>query len=557
MRWRVSAALAALLFALLPAALAAQNVRGVVRDSVTQQPVAGAVVMALDASGTVLGRNITDESGVYRLAVPAAAATLRVVRIGFQPRESHLPPVAERAESFDFEIAEVQTMLSAVSVKEKSKCAHRPNDAAALGLWGQARAGLLATVVAREANPASLVRLAYQRTFVGNTERIARFTVDRDSADRVDNSYGAARTAHEFTSSGFATDSADSQILFGPDAEVLLDDAFAAAYCFHLAEPSPLRRNQVGLSFGPAQHPRDRIDIDGTLWVDTVARALTDIEFRYLGMAKEVGPFMPGGRVSFVQMTNGIVLIGRWYLRGVTNQRRVSGLAGHPVVQYGLAAIETGGELARAAWPGGVPWRSALGALRMHAMTATGDPARNVSFVLADTHYHGVTDAKGDLTIDELLPGPYSLQIVDPRMSSLGLSMPTKVSFDAARDSTFRAIVTVPTTEEFVTRRCVDARQWNPGDSVMIFGRIFEAGDNPSSEAKVTFSVQTKTGQWSEIRNSWTTEADGLYQACVPGFDLGGTVRIHVRALNGKELDASAVLKERLTLLPLTVPGAP
>jgi hypothetical protein len=542
-----------LLAELCPSGLAAQSVHGVVRDSATAQPVAGAVVMALDATGAVLGRNITDSSGVYRLNLTAAATAARVVRIGFQPRDANLPPPAERAAAFDFAIAPVQTMLSAVSVKEKSKCARKPGDAAALGLWGQARSGLLATVVAREANPASLVRLSFQRTFEGNGERIERFTVDRDSADRIESSYGAARTAHEFTSSGFATDSADAQILFGPDADVLLDDAFAAAYCFHLADPVPARTNQVGLEFGPAQHPRDRIDIEGTLWVDTAARALTDIEFRYIGLAKNTNPFAPGGRVSFLQMPNGIVLINRWYLRGVTSQKLVSGLAGHPVIRYGLAATEIGGELARAEWRGAAPWRSALGTLRMHAMTTTGDPAAGTNIVLADTHYRGKTDAKGDLSIDELLPGPYSVQVIDPRMSSLGLSMPTRVSFTAARDSIFRAIVTVPTTEEFVANRCVDARQWIPGDSVMIFGRIFDAGGNPVSEAKVTFSVQTKTGQWSELRDAWTTEADGLYQSCVPGFNLGGTVRIHVRALNGNELDSSAMLKERLTLLPLTL----
>jgi len=519
--------------------------------------VAGAVVMVLDASGVVLGRNITDTTGLYRLTLSAAATAVRVVRIGFQPRESRLPPPAEREAPFDFTIAPVQTMLSAVSVKEKSKCARKPGDAAALGLWGQARAGLLATVVAREANPASLVRLSFQRTFEGNTERIARFTVDRDSADRIGNSYGAARTAHEFTSSGFATDSADSQILFGPDAEVLLDDAFASAYCFHLAGPSPGRANQVGLSFGPAQHPRDRIDIDGTLWVDTVARALTDIEFRYVGMPKNTDEFQPGGLVSFLQLANGIVLVDRWYLRGVTTQKSVTGLAGHPVIRYGMAAIEIGGELARAAWPGATPWRSPLGTLRLHATTTSGGPAAGANIVLADTYYHGRTDAKGDLTIDEMIPGPYSVQIADQRMSSLGLSMPTNVSFTAQRDSTFRATVAVPTAEEFVTKRCIDAHQWVLGDSVMLLGRVFDAAGGPVSEAKVTFSVQSKTGQWTELRNSWTTEADGLFQACVPGFNLGGTLRIRVQPLDGGEVNTSAVLNAKLTLLPVRVPASP
>src|ERR1035438_5019645 len=42
-------------------------------------------------------------------------------------------------------------MLAAVRIQEKSGCPRRSDDAATFGLWEQARAGLLATVVAREA----------------------------------------------------------------------------------------------------------------------------------------------------------------------------------------------------------------------------------------------------------------------------------------------------------------------------------------------------------------------------------------------------------------------
>jgi hypothetical protein len=222
-----------------------------------------------------------------------------------------------------------------------------------------------------------------------------------------------------------------------------------------------------------------------------------------------------------------------------------------------LAAIEIGGELARAQWPGGTDWRASLGSLRIHATTTAGVPAPTTTLALADTHYRGITDWLGDLTIDELLPGPYSLQIIDPRVAVLGLSIPTTVSFVAQRDSVFRATVTVPTAEEFVLRRCVDARQWIAGDSAMLLGRIVDAAGNPASEAKVTFSVQSKTGEWTELRRTWTTEADGLFQTCVPATDLGGTLRIRVQPLHGDEMNTNAVLSTNLTLLPVRLPASP
>src|ERR1035438_10814569 len=208
-------------------------------------------------------------------------------------------------------------MLAAVRIQEKSGCPRRSDDAATFGLWEQARAGLLATVVAREANPAHLDRLVFERRFEGNSDRITSFSVDRRAAELADKSFNASFPADVFVKSGFATDSAGVQLLFGPDADVLLDEAFARAYSFRLATRARGRPTQVGLRFGPAQRQDGRVDIDGVLWVDTAARALTDIEFGYVGLPPVTARFSPGGRVSFRQMSNGIVLIDRWQLRGM------------------------------------------------------------------------------------------------------------------------------------------------------------------------------------------------------------------------------------------------
>ncbi len=152
---------------LLARPLTAQTFHGTVRDSATHQPVIGAVFMVLDSAGVVLARRVTDERGAYSASVIGNARWMRAVRIGFFPREIRVP-AAGGEEAVDFAMLPVPTMLAAVTVRDESNCPKRSDRAAALGLWEQARAGLLATVVARESNPADIRLLGFQREMGGH-----------------------------------------------------------------------------------------------------------------------------------------------------------------------------------------------------------------------------------------------------------------------------------------------------------------------------------------------------------------------------------------------------
>jgi len=132
--------------------LEAQNpeVRGVVRDSATGQPVAGAVVMALDAIGNTLARTITGERGQYRLNRPPNALLIRAVRLGFRQATERLPLVNAEVTTLNLALATLPRTLQAVEVNAAKGCPARTDRAEAYALLDQARAGLLATVVARE-----------------------------------------------------------------------------------------------------------------------------------------------------------------------------------------------------------------------------------------------------------------------------------------------------------------------------------------------------------------------------------------------------------------------
>jgi hypothetical protein len=537
----------------------AQAFHGTVRDSTSHQPIAGAVFMLLDSSGVVLGRRITDEQGRYGITVTGRPRWARVVRIGFQPREVRLAGAVDSGTPYDLAMIPVPTMLAAVSVRDQSHCAKRRDRAAALGLWEQARAGLLATVVARETNTADVHRLVFERNFDGASDKITRFLVHADSATGAGKSFNASHSADDFIATGFASDSAGEQSLYGPDADVLLDDAFAAGYCFRLAGRVKTRQNQVGLSFSPADgdRPRGRIDIDGTLWVDTAARAIRDIEYQYVGMPRVTDEYRPGGKISFHQMPNGSVMIDRWVIRGVGARQDTIDLVGGERIRTWLLASESGGDLASAVWPDGTAWHAPLGALHVRAVTTAGAPARGATITLPGTPYQGTADANGDIRIADLEPGPYTVSLLLAPLTDINLPIPTALKFVAVRDSTYVATLKVPAPANWVSDRCIADRQWDVRDSVFVMGRVVAPGGKPVAGVKVEFFFETTAGLWALLPDFYTTGTDGLFESCNYAYVPGGKMRI-TATVPGREPFAQVVpLLTKLNAVVIHLPAAP
>lgn len=546
--------LAVLLVALVGGALEAQS-SGAVRDSLGRGPIAGAVVMVLDSSRTVVGRGITDGQGRYRVSSGADARYLRVVRIGFQPRELDLGGTGGNARSLDVAMVQFSTALAPVLVVDKSRCPRRPDAAAAAALWEQARAGLLATVVAREANPAAIHGFTFERTFDGGSDRITRFLVHADSAAAAAKSFTASLSAQEFVRTGFSEESAGVQTLFAPDADVLLDDAFGAGYCFRVAEPAKARPHQVGLAFTPAEAGHGRVDIDGTLWLDTAARALKNIEYRYVGLPAAAEPYHPGGLISFRSMPNGTALIDRWMLRRVDAEQDTIRNGSDVYLRNWLYATENGGELARAEWLEGQSWRAALGSIDLQALPNEGKGMSGVRLALTGTTYRAVTDSAGKARIDELVPGPYALDVIDPRLTTIGLSIPTGLKFVAARDSVIRTTVKIPSAEEYIYERCFTKGRYLAGANwAFVVGRVTTPGGTPIENARITFH----TGQRGS-EASYTTGADGVFQLCAHSLPstLMLSVRVGDEVSSGGVVDVSREVTTDLTVIPIKIGAAP
>lgn len=538
--------------------IGAQQVRGTVVDSASRLPIPGAVVTTLDSAGRVGRRSVTDERGAYVLAAPAEMRRLRIVRLGFRPTEIALPDGRADDTTVPVVMTRIPYQLQPVRITAGANCPRRSDRALAMALLEQARAGLLATVVARSERPAQMKRLLIERRMAGTSDVIERHHVQIESVGSAIAAFRSARSATNFIKQGFANDSAEGATFFAPDAEVLLDDGFAAGYCFHIMDRSRSHANQVGLGFKAADRRRGRIDVDGALWIDTVARALVDIEFRYVGLDRQLDPYEPGGRVEFREMANGVVLIDRWYLRLAGVEADTSNGGRRPPDPVGRSRVvgdgrstrfvvaEVGGELARATWPGGYTWVASLGRLGLTLTNMTGVPLAGVTVFLDDTDYRATTDSAGHLEIPDLAPGPYSARVSDARLEALGVSLRSPGSFTATRDSTRLLSIRTQTAEEYVLDRCQAGGQQVGGDALII-GRVATSAGVPVKG--VWWSLKLSQIDREDITfPGGQTGSDGLFQYC--NARRGSQVSLMFKG--GKEvLTVRRTLSDSLTVIPV------
>jgi hypothetical protein len=539
----------------------AQTLRGTVRDSASGVPIPGAVVTLLDSAGGVAARTTTDEGGQFRaVLIGNGVRAVRVVRLGFRPRTITLPVARDDVIRVEVPMTSIPMSMQSVNVTAGPGCPRRPDRQLALAVLEQARAGLLASVVARSDKPARMTRLRATRFVDLVTNRTVHQRVRIDSSGTPFGSFGAARSAADFVRYGFRSDSAGLQRYYGPDAEVLLDDRFTSAYCFHLAAAVPVRPNQIGLGFRPPNRRDGRIDVDGTIWIDTVARALVDIEYRYLGTDPRGESFQPGGRISFLTMPNGVVVIDRWTIRLVSGQGNEPASVGLALANRSFYGIEGVGELARAAWTDGTAWLGPLGTLHVRIVRPDGTPVPGAIVRLADTDYQATADANGDLGITDLIPGTYVVTRVDPDLATIGIPVDTLLEFDAGRGRTLVRRLKVPELRDYLGDRCGDddivARltdeRWATRAS--LFGRVSTADGRPVSAARWSLRI----GSAPPVRrlvNDVGVDENGIFHYC--GLRLGDSVMVEVRAKGMADATVTVAMSKQPTVVAVEMRPRP
>ena len=541
---RVASIASLLVSASLP--VGAQELHGIVVDSASRRPIASAVLVLTDETGTARGRTITNDRGFYRLPPHPDARSVRVLRLGFRARELRIPSPTDG--TLDIAMVAIPTLLENVTVQAARACPRRDDARSALALLEQARAGLLATVVAAESNPATMKLLRYERWMEGTSDRILRQKVHIDSVASRKKSFEAATSAAAFVRDGFSADSAGSRILYGPDAEVLLDDSFANAYCFRLVDADAAHPHQVALGFAPAEHKRDRVDIEGAVWVDTVARRLADIDFRYVGLKLPYNAPTPGGHIHFHEMPNGMVVIQSWVLTLATATQDTSGDFRHPLIRQHFSGNDVGGEVARAVWADGRAWEAPLGTVQLHVVTGEGEPTNRVAIRLGESDYSATPDARGDLEIRDVLPGPYVISIIDTSVAAAGTVIDSPLRIVGQRDSVVRALVVTPPTEAFLRRRCSNYPQFT-----WVTATVTKADESPAIAA--VWEVGEAFGtSWETVYARGSTGHHGTFGFC---SELSRDATLQLRVSDGLEprREVLVMLTSRSERVKVTLPA--
>ncbi len=360
-----------------PATLFAQRIRGVVRDDAAGSPLPGAVIIALSADDSIVGRATSDGSGAFVVALVGRVATrIRALRIGYRPAVIEL----HGSDSVSVLLSRLPSLLDTTRTKASNDCPASRNAPRAAALWEQVRAAFVAASAARETSAAEIRVVRFHRILANPPKRSAAVAAGMEAiaSQTVRTTEGLGlgiltgrRSPSDVAAHGYMTRDSAGHVLYPPDEGILIDDAFTVGHCFDLQYDTKGHAGEIGITFIPVAHHNGALaDVGGTPWFDSTAAELRTLDYSItntgLTSGREAGP-APGGLLTFAYATNGAPLLAEWTLRQpagspqtVTQGSRVRGSTVYNVTP---SQIEDGGVLARAQWSDGTSWSASLPAI--------------------------------------------------------------------------------------------------------------------------------------------------------------------------------------------------
>ena len=556
--------------------LPAQRVHGTLRDTASAQPVLGAVLTLLDSAGRVLARTISDEHGQYSLPTGVGRRRVRAMRIGFQPLE--VAVAREDDVTLDIAMTRIPALLSSVKVSGRPLCPGSGDQGLAFSLWEQARAALLASVVAREAKPAAVRTLRYDRTLNPNDDRVRTQTQSRLEG-KSSRPFLAFAEPSVFARAGYMKEDRGGRTYYAPDADVLLDESFAVTHCFTLTIDRE-HPAQVGIAFTPAGgRGRDTlVDVNGVLWLDRDHPELRSLEFEYTGLEPVASTVNTGGILSFRTMSNGIVMIDWWSLRLPVLVPTATSNA--PMSPYGAPASDlrsdrrnlrvhevrqSGGELLSASWRDGTALTVEPARIVGHVLDkATSKPRAGVVVRLDGTYEETKTDSSGAFLFTSVIPGKYTLTASDTLLSDIAGAREASRNVEVTRGDTVAVDLTVSPLRETVSRVCSGTPM--PAGTAILIGTLLDSAGAPLRAVTVNarwLADVSALGDQAIARNSERTyqpDERGRFFMC--GVARERPIRIRVAHADGSAVvDTTAFAYDEIARWTLRVrsrkPAAP
>ncbi|MDB4914557.1 MAG: hypothetical protein JWM95_2201 [Gemmatimonadetes bacterium] len=526
MQRRVSAA-AALWLLLSPTAFA-QRAMGVVRDSATAGVLSSAVVSALDSAHRTLARTISGDAGRYTMELPANATHLRIVRLGFQPHTVILSHERGPVLVLDVAMQRVATLLTTTVVNDNRLCSSDIDRTGALSLWEQARAGLMSTVVARDALPAQASIMSYQRVIDDGSRRVIRQT-QAVATGRTTRPFLAGEPPFALATFGYIdVGSAGEQIFRAPDADVLLDDTFAATHCFNVKQGLDSHAGLIGLAFEPVRGRDKVVDVAGTLWMEASVPALHSIEFLYTDGENAFKKVNAGGLLAFRTMPNGVSFIKDWVIRlpVIDTSSRTMAARENQVGTFGQRRIpfqtsEAGGVVLTAQWADSSRWVSSLMPFTGHVFEQnTSTPLHDMRVVFEAFPDTLVSDRQGRVSLFPMLPGRYRAAAIDTTLATFIDPRISQSEFEVFPDSSADVRFELPGPIDLVRAVCAGTDAL-PRTST-IFGRIGDGHSPVPLPRNVSIMASWKTGRVFVPTDSRAAvvDAEGRFTVCaVPSVE--------------------------------------
>lgn len=314
---RRASAVLLLLLAATAADASAQVVRGRLLDEATRSPVGGAFVTLRGPDGAAVRSTLAGDDGWFQLAAPAPGEyRVRVERLGYQTYTSELLRVSRDSVLVrDFVLPQQPVVLPAITAGSERQCTGRRDLAEqAAQVWEEARKAL---EVASFTATASLIGYEVEerrRTLSTQLRELTESVEHRVLVNERSPFHSAP--VMELVSAGFvqpAPATPGAYDFHGPDADVLLSDAFGERNCWR-AVPHPDRPDLVGLEWQPVRGTRQPW-VRGTLWVDRATAELRHVDFRYVYLPENMDAEKADGTVGFLRLRDGRWIVNAWRLR--------------------------------------------------------------------------------------------------------------------------------------------------------------------------------------------------------------------------------------------------
>lgn len=321
---------AAILATAVPAA--GQAIEGRMVEAGSNEAIAGASVILLDATGARVDFALTGADGAYRLEAPGPGAyRIAWERIGYRGGASDAFELAAGAVATRrLEAPAVPVALPTIEAVTERRCDVRPAEGeAASRIWEEVRKALEAAAWTERRRALRYTLRTWERRLDPRTlEVVEESTRIRENATR--SSPWVADDPERLVREGFVRKEGHAFVYSAPDASTLLSDAFLDTHCFRPVSPPPEAAGWVGLAFEP-DGGSDVADVRGVLWVDRESAELELLDFDYVGLPRELRYDVAGGRVEFERLPSGEWIVERWRIR-----MPIVGIPGERATLFGI-----------------------------------------------------------------------------------------------------------------------------------------------------------------------------------------------------------------------------